>query len=67
MGEIFGKELRETLNLPDGIRNAYGTGKDNSFVIQNLKLELPNVHDANDFAEAIRTLPQVAKQQATVK
>lgn len=67
LGEIFGKELRETLNLPDGIRNAYGTGKDNSFVIQNLKLELPNVHDANDFAEAIRTLPQVAKQQATVK
>ena len=68
LGEIFGKQLREALNLPSGIRNAYGDGNDKSLVINgDLKLELPNVKDANDFAEALKTLPQVAKQYATKK
>lgn len=68
LGEIFGKQLREALNLPNGIRNAYGDGNDKSLVINgDLKLELPNVKDANDFAEALKTLPQVAKQYATKK
>lgn len=68
LGEIFGKQLREALNLPNGIRNSYGDGNDKSLVINgDLKLELPNVKDANDFAEALKTLPQVAKQYATKK
>ncbi|KEK16055.1 hypothetical protein LR3_08200 [Limosilactobacillus reuteri] len=68
LGEIFGKQLREALNLPNGIRNAYGDGNDKSLVINgDLNLELPNVKDANDFAEALKTLPQVAKQYATKK
>ena len=68
LGEIFGKQLREVLNLPDGIRNAYGNGSsDKSVVIQKLNLELPNVHDANEFAEALKTLPQVAQQYASHK
>lgn len=67
LGEIFGKQLRETLNLPNGIRNAYGTGKDQSFVIQNMTIELPEVKNSDDFAKAIETLPQVAKQYATRK
>lgn len=68
LGEIFGKQLREVLNLPDGIRNAYGNGSsDKSVVIQKLNLELPNVHDANEFAEALKTLPQVALQYASHK
>lgn len=67
LGEIFGKQLREALNLPNGIRNAYGDGNDKSVHIDTIKLELPNVKDANDFAEALKTLPQVAKQYATKK
>ena len=68
LGEIFGKQLREALNLPDGIRNAYGNGSaDKPVVIQKLNLELPNVHDANEFAEALKTLPQVAQQYASHK
>lgn len=67
LGEIFGKQLRDTLNLPNGIRNAYGTGKDQSFVVQNMTIELPEVKNADDFAKAIETLPQVAKQYATKK
>lgn len=68
LGEIFGKQLRETLNLPNGIRNAYGTGKDQSLVINGgLHIELPDVKDVDDFAKAIETLPQVAKQYATRK
>ena len=68
LGEIFGKQLRDTLNLPNGIRNAYGTGKDQSLIINGgLHIELPEVKDANDFAKAIETLPQVAKQYATKK
>ncbi|MFR0509750.1 phage tail tape measure protein [Limosilactobacillus reuteri subsp. suis] len=67
LGEIFGKQLREALNLPNGIRNAYGDGNDKSIHIDTINLELPNVKDANDFAEALKTLPQVAKQYATKK
>lgn len=67
LGEIFGKQLREALNLPSGIRNAYGDGNDKSVHIDTINLELPNVKDANDFAEALKTLPQVAKQYATKK
>lgn len=67
LGEIFGKELRATLNLPNGIRNPYGNGTDNSFVIHTLNLELPNVRDGEEFAKAIETLPQVAQQYATRK
>ena len=68
LGEIFGKQLREALNLPNGIRNAYGNGSaDKPVVIQNMQLELPNVHDANEFAEALKTLPQVAQQYASHK
>ena len=67
LGEIFGKQLREALNLPNGIRNAYGDGNDKSVHIDTINLELPNVKDANDFAEALKTLPQVAKQYATKK
>ena len=68
LGEIFGKQLRETLNLPNGIRNAYGTGKDQSLVINGgLHIELPDVKDVDEFAKAIETLPQVAKQYATSK
>lgn len=68
LGEIFGKQLRDTLNLPNGIRNAYGTGKDQSFVMNgDIRVELPNVKDVDDFAKAIDTLPQIAKQYATKK
>lgn len=68
LGEIFGKQLKEALNLPDGIRNAYGTGKDNSLTINgDLNLELPNVHNGNDFAEALKNLPQLAKQYVSRK
>lgn len=67
LGEIFGKQLREALNLPNGIRNAYGDGNDKSVHIDTINLELPNVKDANDFTEALKTLPQVAKQYATKK
>lgn len=67
LGEIFGKQLKEALNLPDGIRNAYGTGKDNAVVIENMSLDLPNVHDVEDFAKALETLPQIAKQYVSRK
>lgn len=67
LGEIFGKQLQQVLNLPNGSRNNYGQGKDNSVVIQNLNLELPNVHDVNEFAKALDTLPQVAAQYASQK
>lgn len=67
LGEIFGKQLQQVLNLPNGSRNNYGQGKDNSVVIQNLNLELPNVHNVNEFAKALDTLPQVAAQYASQK
>jgi len=68
LGEIFGKQLREALDLPTGIRNAYGNGNDKSLVVNgDIRLELPNVHNANEFAEAMKNLPQLAEQYATKK
>lgn len=68
LGEIFGKQLREALNLPNGIRNAYGNGNDRSLVINGgLTIKLPNVKDADGFTEAMKNLPQLAQQYATKK
>lgn len=68
LGEIFGKQLREALNLPNGIRNAYGDGNDRSLVINGgLTIKLPNVKDADGFTEAMKNLPQLAQQYATKK
>lgn len=68
LGEIFGKQLREALNLPSGIRNAYGNGNDRSLVINGgLTIKLPNVKDADGFTEAMKNLPQLAQQYATKK
>lgn len=68
LGEIFGKQLHDALNLPSGIRNAYGNGTDNSLTINgDLKVELPDVTNVDEFAKAIATLPQVARQKATSK
>lgn len=66
LGEIFGKEIRDALKMPNNIlaNNNKGTG---SMVIQHLNLELPNVSNAQDFAEALKTLPQVARQYVTTK
>lgn len=68
LGEIFGKQLHDALSLPNGIRNAYGNGTDNSLTINgDLKVELPDVTNVDEFAKAIATLPQVARQKATSK
>lgn len=68
LGEIFGKQLHDALSLPSGIRNAYGNGTDNSLTINgDLKVELPDVTNVDEFAKAIATLPQVARQKATSK
>lgn len=66
LGEIFGKEIRDALKMPNNIlaNNNNGAG---SMVIQHLNLELPNVSNAQDFAEALKTLPQVARQYVTTK
>lgn len=66
LGEIFGKEIRDALKMPNNIlaNNNKGAG---SMVIQHLNLELPNVSNAQDFAEALKTLPQVARQYVTTK
>lgn len=68
LGEIFGKQLHDAFSLPNGIRNAYGNGTDNSLTINgDLKVELPDVANVDEFAKAIATLPQVARQKATSK
>lgn len=66
LGEIFGKEIRDALKAPDGLL-ANTNNDSGSMVIQHLNLELPNVSNAQDFAEALKTLPQVARQYVTTK
>ena len=66
LGEIFGKELRSALNLPANNLNTKN-GRDKSIVVENMKIELPNVENANDFAKAMEDLPAIAKQYANGK
>ena len=66
LGEIFGKEIRDALKAPNGLLANTNNGS-GSMVIQHLNLELPNVSNAQDFAEALKTLPQVARQYVTTK
>ena len=67
LGTIFGQQIKEALKLPGGLANVYGNGKNQSITIQNMKVELPNVQDVDDFAKALDTLPDIAKQYATSK
>ena len=66
LGEIFGKELRSALNLPANNLNTQNR-RDKSIVVENMKIELPNVENANDFAKAMEDLPAIAKQYANGK
>lgn len=66
LGEIFGKELRSALNLPANNLDTKN-GRDKSIVVENMKIELPNVENANDFAKAMEDLPAIAKQYANGK
>ncbi|KRL07935.1 phage tail tape measure protein [Liquorilactobacillus hordei] len=66
LADIFGKELRNILDLPT-ITPATTDNSSKSVIIQNQTLELPNVTDAESFAEALKTLPEVVKQVATSK
>lgn len=66
LGEIFGKELRSALNLPANNLNTKN-GRDKSIVVENMKIELPNVENADDFAKAMEDLPAIAKQYANGK
>ena len=66
LGEIFGKEIRDALKVPNGLLANTNNGS-GSMVIQHLNLELPNVSNAQDFADALKTLPQVARQYVTTK
>lgn len=66
LGQIFGKELRSVLNLPANNLNTKN-GRDKSIVVENMKIELPNVENANDFAKAMEDLPAIAKQYANGK
>lgn len=66
LGEIFGKEIRDALKTPNGLLANTNNGS-GSMVIQHLNLELPNVSNAQDFADALKTLPQVARQYVTTK
>lgn len=66
LADIFGKELRNILDLPT-ITPATTDSSSKSVIIQNQTLELPNVTDAESFAEALKTLPEVVKQVATSK
>ena len=56
LGELIADELKSALNaIPL-------EGKGNSIVIERQVLEFPNITDANGLEDAIRDLPQVAKQ-----
>ncbi|PAY38385.1 hypothetical protein A8C54_10815 [Ligilactobacillus salivarius] len=66
---MFGQQLRDALkldpNLSPRIPNA--PTQTLSMVIQHQTLEFPNVTDPTGFEEAIKNLPQIAKQQVQSK
>ena len=66
LGEIFGKELRNALNLPANNLNT-NNKRNQSIVVENMKVELPNVENPNDFAKAMQDLPALAKQYVNGK
>lgn len=66
LGDIFGKELRETLYQQSNMAIKDDT-KSESLTIENMTLDLPNVKDIDDFQRALKTLPDVAKQYAQGK
>ncbi|PWT34581.1 hypothetical protein DKZ29_07900 [Limosilactobacillus reuteri] len=66
LGEIFGKEFRDILNLPANRFNETSS-QNKSIVVENMKVELPNVENPNDFAKAMQDLPALAKQYANSK
>ena len=69
ISEMFGQQLRDALkldpNLSPRIPNA--PTQTLSMVIQHQTLEFPNVTDPTGFEEAIKNLPQIAKQQVQSK
>lgn len=69
ISEMFGQQLRNALkldpNLSPRIPNA--PTQTLSMVIQHQTLEFPNVTDPTGFEEAIKNLPQIAKQQVQSK
>lgn len=69
ISEMFGQQLRDALkldpNLSPRIPNA--PTQTLSMVIQQQTLEFPNVTDPTGFEEAIKNLPQIAKQQVQSK
>ncbi|KRN10839.1 hypothetical protein [Liquorilactobacillus mali] len=67
LGDIFGKEIRDALNLPSVSGDVTNNSTDKSLAIDTLTLELPNVTDAESFVEALKTLPDVARQAASSK
>ncbi|MFT8556548.1 phage tail tape measure protein [Liquorilactobacillus hordei] len=67
LGDIFGKEIRDALNLPTTSGDVTNNSTNKSVTIDNLTLELPNVSDAESFVEALKTLPDIARQAATSK
>ena len=66
LGDIFGKELRDTLYQQSNTATR-DINKAESLVIENMTLDLPNVKDIDDFQHALKTLPDVAKQYAQGK
>lgn len=65
LGDIFGKEIRNILSLPNV--DTKTSVADKSVVIENQTIELPNVTDADGFKEAFKTLPDIAKQMSQGK
>ena len=65
LGDIFGKELRNMLSIPNVDTKIAEANK--SVVIESQTIELPNVTDADGFKEAFKTLPDIAKQMAQGK
>lgn len=65
LGDIFGKELREALLLPQIDPSVIGKG--NTMIIEHQTIELPNVTDAAGFEEVFRDLPDIARQVAQGK
>ncbi|MEY8736410.1 hypothetical protein AB9M75_03965 [Lactobacillus sp. AN1001] len=66
LGDIFGKELRDVLyqHSSNALRD---NTRSESLTIENMTLELPNVQDVDDFQQALKTLPDIAKQYAQGK
>ena len=66
----FGNELRAALAIPVDLAKKINDNTKvlgQSYVIQKQVLEFPNVTDPTGFEDAIRNLPQIAKQQLQSK